>query len=175
MVRKLVTKAKKWTWSVASWNQEARVLRRPVVGCVVVSAYFGSYWCPKIRNHFKTADTKKPPRGWFFSRTCGPGTPQDTSIKSGVLARLPLQLYTKLYTKIFACPPKVTFTTSRFLHPGIELLLCILSTLKKCWCIGAFSRNYLNIKENIAFSSWCATGFFVVHLVHFVRKKPANA
>lgn len=104
-----------------------------------------------------------------------PGTPQDTSIKSGVLARLPLQLYTKLYTKIFACPPKVTFTTSRFLHPGIELLLCILSTLKKCWCIGAFSRNYLNIKENIAFSSWCATGFFVVHLVHFVRKKPANA
>ena len=104
-----------------------------------------------------------------------PGTPQDTSIKSGGLARLPLQLYTKLYTKIFACPPKVTFTTSRFLHPGIELLLCILSTLKKCWCIGAFSRNYLNIKENIAFSSWCATGFFVVHLVHFVRKKPANA
>lgn len=104
-----------------------------------------------------------------------PGTPQDTSIKSGVLARLPLQLYTKLYTKIFACPPKVTFTTSRFLHPGIELLLCILSTLKKCWCIGAFSRNHLNIKENIAFFSWCATGFFVVHLVHFVRKKPANA
>ena len=46
-----------------------------------------------------------------------PGTPQDNSIKSGVLARLPLQLYTKLYTKIFACPPKVTFTTSRFLHP----------------------------------------------------------
>ena len=104
-----------------------------------------------------------------------PGTPQDTSIKSGVLARLPLQLYTKLYTKIFACPPKVTFTTSRFLHAGIELLLCILSTLKKCWCIGAFSRNHLNIKENIAFFSWCATGFFVVHLVHFVRKKPANA
>lgn len=104
-----------------------------------------------------------------------PGTPQNTSIKSGVLARLPLQLYTKLYTKIFACPPKVTFTTSRFLHPGIELLLCILSTLKKCWCIGAFSRNHLNIKENIAFFSWCATGFFVVHLVHFVRKKPANA
>ena len=104
-----------------------------------------------------------------------PGTPQDTSIKSGVLARLPLQLYTKLYTKIFACPPKVTFTTSRFLHPGIELLLCILSTLKKCWCIGAFSRNHLNIKKNIAFFSWCATGFFVVHLVHFVRKKPANA
>ena len=104
-----------------------------------------------------------------------PGTPQDTSIKSGVLTRLPLQLYTKLYTKIFACPPKVTFTTSRFLHPGIELLLCILSTLKKCWCIGAFSRNHLNIKENIAFFSWCATGFFVVHLVHFVRKKPANA
>lgn len=104
-----------------------------------------------------------------------PGTPQDTPIKSGVLARLPLQLYTKLYTKIFAYPPKVTFTTSRFLRPGIELLLCILSTLKKCWCIGAFSRNHLNIKENIAFFSWCATGFFVVHLVHFVRKKPANA
>ena len=146
MVRKPVTKARKWTWSVASWNQEAKVLRRPVVGCVVVSACFGSYWCPKIRNHFKTADTKKPPRGWFFSRTCGqlvsknpkplqdgrykkttarvvlqqnlwPGTPQYTSIKSGVLARLSLQLYTKLYTKIFACPPKVTFTTSRFPHP----------------------------------------------------------
>lgn len=104
-----------------------------------------------------------------------PGTPQNTPIKSGVLARLPFQLYTKLYTKIFAYPPKVTFTTSRFLHPGIELLLCILSTLKKCWCIGAFSRNHLNVKENIAFFSWCATGFFVVHLVHFVRKKPANA
>lgn len=104
-----------------------------------------------------------------------PGTPQYTSIKSGVLARLPLQLYTKLYTKIFACPPKITFPSSRFPLSGIEFLLCILSTLKKCWCIGAFSRNHLNIKENIAFFSWCATGFFVVHLVHFVRKKPANA
>ena len=46
-----------------------------------------------------------------------PGTPQDTPIKSGILARLPLQLYTKLYTKIFACLPKVTFPASRFLHP----------------------------------------------------------
>lgn len=104
-----------------------------------------------------------------------PGTPQDTSIKSGVLARLPPQLYTKLYTKIFACPPKVTFTTSQFPLSGIEFLLCILSTLKKCWCIGAFSRNHLNIKENIAFFSWCVAGLSVVHLVHFVRKKPANA
>lgn len=118
---------------------------------------------------------KKTTAGVVLQQNLWPGTPQDTTIKSGVLARLPLQLYTKLYTKIFACPPKVTFTTSRFLHPGIELLLCILSTLKKCWCIGAFSRNHLNIKENIAFFSWCATGFFVVHLVHFVRKKPANA
>ena len=114
MVRKLVTKAKKWTWSVASWNQEAKVLRRPVVGCVVVSACFGSYWCPKIRNHFKTADTKKTTARVVLQQNLWPGTPQYTSIKSGVLARLSLQLYTKLYTKIFACPPKVTFPASRF-------------------------------------------------------------
>ena len=90
MVRKLVTKAKKWTWSVASWNQEAKVLRRPVVGCVVVSACFGSYWCPKIRNHFKTADTKKPPRGWFFSRTGGQGRNRtaDTRIFNPLLYQL---------------------------------------------------------------------------------------
>ena len=53
MVRKLVTKAKKWTWSVASRNKETKVLRRPVVGCVVVSACFGSYWHPKIRYYFR--------------------------------------------------------------------------------------------------------------------------
>lgn len=117
MVRKLVTKAKKWTWSVASWNKETKVLRRPVVGCVVVSACFGSYWHPKIRDHFKDGRYKKTTARVVLQQNLWPGTPQDTSIKSGVLARLSLQLYTKLYTKIFACPPKVTFTTSRFLHP----------------------------------------------------------
>ena len=81
----------------------------------------------------------------------------------------------KTIHKDFCLPSKSHFYNLPISSPGHRVTFVYSLCIKKCWCIGAFSRNHLNIKENIAFFSWCATGFFVVHLVHFVRKKPANA
>lgn len=119
MVRKLVTKAKKWTWSVASRNKETKKQKSFAGLLSDVLWYLHALDPIGIQKSDTTSDGryKKTTARVVLQQNLWPGTPQDTSIKSGVLARLPLQLYTKLYTKIFACPPKVTFTTSRFLHP----------------------------------------------------------